>query len=57
MTKFFTQIQMPGPLFSSLLEINSMTGGNTRANAVEHSAPISEMKSPRAGTISAMATA
>lgn len=57
MIRFFRQIHTPGPLLGSLRAISSMTGGNTSANAVEQSAPISEMNSPSAGTSSAMATA
>lgn len=56
MTQFFINIMALGPLDVLQAQTNSITGGKTKANADEHSAPINERKWSNFGTISEMAT-
>lgn len=46
----------PGPFEFSFLRMSSMSGGKTKANVVEHKAPMSDMNNPRFGTNSAIKT-
>lgn len=54
--KFFRRIHGLAPSELPHKPTSCNTGGKTKANAVEHKAPISEINIPRFGTISAIAT-
>lgn len=54
--KFFPRIQGLAPSELPHRPTSCSTGGKTKAKAVEHNAPINDIKIPRFGTISAIAT-
>lgn len=56
MIEFFIKRNAPGPSDVPQADINWITGGKTRANAVAQSAPINDMKRFNFGTSSAIET-
>lgn len=54
--KFFNRQNGDGPFELLQAQANSITGGNTNANVVEHNAPIRDMNKFNFGTSSEMET-